>query len=279
MCDVLFTCDDSMQNHAFNITNDELKEAMIRINDPNNPDNKNGLITKIWGPPTWESFHAFQFNYPINPTEEDKINHMTYYEYLGKVLPCSFCRESYATFIAKDGDCPLTMDVMKSRETLTRWGHALHDRVNKKLGVDYLVTYEELCYKYEPYRAKCTKTGNGCVMPANYKAKSYQHADIKRAPVIDKKYADVLIEHAATLELTNYNNILDKTKSLIRNTKEWMVRDIYCKKMIKSMRVNGMSSLDENGLPSKDEMILISMLCSNLSREQLDDIYEKIIKK
>jgi len=32
----------------------------------------NGLITKIWGPPTWDCLHSFTFGYPVHPTDEQK---------------------------------------------------------------------------------------------------------------------------------------------------------------------------------------------------------------
>ena len=55
----------------------------------------NGLLTKIWGPPLWESFHAITFGYPMEPDEEIKNNYKQWLISLGDVLPCSYCRNSY----------------------------------------------------------------------------------------------------------------------------------------------------------------------------------------
>jgi len=272
MSDPIITCGDTYNMHIFAITDQELKDSIRRAHDPNDPDSNNGLITKIWGPPAWDLFHAIQFGYPINPTPEQKDDYLNYFRFLGKVLPCIFCRNSYQEFIGSDGDCPLTIDVMKSRETLTRWGYSLHNRVNKKLGVEYGDTYEELCYKYESYRAKCTKTGKGCIMPLDQKSKSYQKAEIKRAPIIDQTYANLLIPHARTLNLTNYEKMLNHTKKLERNSEAWMIRDIMATKIIKHMRSNGISSLDESGLPSLHEMILFAILSTSLDQDKLDEI-------
>jgi hypothetical protein len=276
MSDPIVTCGDTYNMHIFTITDQQLKDAVRRAHDKSDPDSNNGLITKIWGSPCWETFHAVQFGYPIDPTDEQKNDYLNFFTFLGKVLPCIFCRNSYQEFTAPDGDCPLTLETMKSRETLTRWGHCLHDRVNKKLGVDYGVTYEELCYKYESYRAKCTKTGKGCIMPLDQKSKSYQNADIKRAPIIDASYAYLLIPHARTLNLSNYESMLDRTKNLERNSEAWMVRDIMATKIIKHMRSNGISSLDESGLPSLHEMILIALLSTSLEKDKLDEIAEMV---
>ena len=54
----------------------------------------NGMMTAIWGPALWHSLHTISFNYPVNPTEEDKIRYYKYFKYLGKVLPCKYCRDN-----------------------------------------------------------------------------------------------------------------------------------------------------------------------------------------
>lgn len=268
-----------MDGHrCINIDQIELRDAPLKANDPDNPDSNNGLITSIWGPHEWEAFHAKTFGYPIKPTDEQKLAYLQYFILEGDVLPCVFCRASYKKFI-NEGDTLLDMSVMESRETFTRWGFRIHNAVNKKLGVDYGDTYEELCYKYESYRAKCTKTEKGCLMPLDMKAKSYQKADIHRAPIIDKKYSLALSDHARTLGLGNYDSFVQYYSSLVRNTDEWGRRDCAARKVIKYMRKNGISSLDSNGLPSSYEMMLISMMSSTLEHEKLEEIFQRINTK
>lgn len=267
--------------HSINTTQcvlidpEDLKLAPIRTNDPNNPDSGNGLITSIWGPHEWESFHAKTFGYPIKPTDQQKQDYLRYFTSLGDVLPCIYCRTSYKQFIT-ESDTVLDLNAMTSRETLTKWGMRLHNRVNNKLGVDYGDTYEELCYKYESYRAKCTNSQKGCTMPLNIKAKSYQKADIHRAPIIDYKYSAILIPYAEQNGLLNYSNFLAYYSKLIRNSKEWTLRDCAARKVIKHMKKNGISSLDKNGMPSYHELVLISMLSSTLEKNKLDEIYNNI---
>ena len=31
-----------------------------------------GMLTSVWGPSMWHYLHTMSFNYPINPTKEDK---------------------------------------------------------------------------------------------------------------------------------------------------------------------------------------------------------------
>lgn len=263
-----------IKSHEFEITNLQLKEAYQKTHDPTDPDSNNGLITKIWGPPAWEFFHSIQFGYPINPTPQDKAEYKAFFTVLGNVLPCCFCKDSYGKFITED--VVLDDEALKSRESLTRWGHRLHNRVNQKLGIDYGVTYEELCYKYQSYRAKCTKTDKGCVMPLSLKSKSYQNADIRRAPIVDYAICYKLIPHSKTMGLPNYEAILEKTSKLKRNSKEWMRRDNICTKIIKYMRRNGISCLDDEGLPSMHEMMLLSMMSTNIEHNKLIEIASTI---
>jgi hypothetical protein len=265
------------RHNCINVDPNELKNAPLKTNNALDPDANNGLITSIWGPHEWESFHATTFGYPIKPTDEEKQNYLQYFTLKGSVLPCIFCRRSYTQFINdKTSDTLLNMDVMESRETLTRWGLRLHNAVNKKLGVNYGDTYEELCYKYESYRAKCTKTDKGCLMPLDMKAESYKKADIRRAPIIDKKYSIIVANHAKTLGLHNYNNFLEYYSSLVRNTREWGLRDCAARRIIKYMRTHGISSLDSNGLPSIHELMLMSMLSSTLDNEKLEELYIRL---
>ena len=59
------------------------------------------LITKIWGPSMWIALHSISFCYPINPTYEEKQNYKKFFELLGELLPCLYCKESYKQIIKK----------------------------------------------------------------------------------------------------------------------------------------------------------------------------------
>lgn len=114
---------------------------------------KNGLVTKIWGPPSWISLHCITYGYPENPTSEQKKNYKKYFQLIGDVLPCGACRSSYKKFIS-EGDTLLNNKVMKDRKSLTKWFIKVHNKVNKKLGIDYGATYKNVTQRYESYRAK-----------------------------------------------------------------------------------------------------------------------------
>ena len=37
-----------------------------------------GMLTSVWGPSMWHYLHTMSFNYPVNPTEDDKKNYMNF---------------------------------------------------------------------------------------------------------------------------------------------------------------------------------------------------------
>lgn len=269
-----FSFDDININ---SIKDEEINDAIKKLDDKNNPDSNNGLITSIWGEHAWEYAHSVTFNYPIEPSEEDIKIYYNFFIYFGKTLPCGLCVISYNDFVS-NGETKLTKDKLKSRATLVKWFYDIHNRVNKKLGIDYGVSFGELCYKYESYRARCDPSGVGCRMPLDDKAMSYQKAEIRRSQIISKDYAKLLIPYAKKLGFEKYEEYLDFFSSIKRNSKEWLERDRMCRKIIRYIRKFGINVIGYNDLPLKCELLLNSMLSSSLCKEK-HDIIEENIKK
>jgi len=116
---------------------------------------------------------------------------------VGSVLPCKYCRESYKGFLSI-GNTKLTDEVMENRESLTKWFYYIHEAVNKKLDIDYGVSYNDVVKKFESYRATCGKTNKykGCITPLNKKANSYKNAELKESPIIPVNLANQFIDYA-----------------------------------------------------------------------------------
>jgi hypothetical protein len=259
------------------ITQDDINNAIHKTMDKTNPDSNNGMITSIWGPHAWEYAHSVSFNYPIEPTDEDKKIYYNFFILFGETLPCGLCVKSYRNFIS-EGDTKLTMDIFTSRKTLTKWLFEIHNKVNQKLGVDYKETYGELCYKYESYRAKCDPIGMGCRMPLDDKAKSYQKSEIRRAPVINIEYSKQLISYAKMIDFDNYEKFLTYFSSLERNSDEWLERDRLCRKIINHIRKFGLNPTGFKGLPLKCELVLNSMLSTSISIDRRNKIINRLKK-
>ena len=131
-----------------------------------NYNDKNGMLTSIWGPSLWHFLHTMSFNYPVKPTKEDKKNYRKFIKQLRFVLPCGKCRKNLRTNFKK---LPPTKKVFKNRETFSKWIFNLHELVNKMLNKKSGLTYKKVRYRYEHFRARCkTKKKNtelGCANP------------------------------------------------------------------------------------------------------------------
>ena len=112
-----------------------------------------GMVTKIWGPIAWTFLHTMSFNYPINPTPEDKKNYRNYVLNLQYILPCKYCRINLTNNFKKK---PLKMCDMANRETFSRYIYELHETVNKMLHKKSNLTYCDVRERYEHFRSRCT---------------------------------------------------------------------------------------------------------------------------
>ena len=112
-----------------------------------------GMVTKIWGPVAWTLLHTISFNYPVNPTLEQKHQYRDFILSLQNVLPCGTCRKNLVTNFKQ---LPLTMDDMENRETFSRYIYNLHELVNRMLKKKSGLTYCDVRERYEHFRARCT---------------------------------------------------------------------------------------------------------------------------
>jgi hypothetical protein len=113
-----------------------------------------GFLTSVWGPAVWHSLHTMSFNYPVNPTQEDKKHYRDFVLSLQHVLPCKYCRQNLKTNLKQ---LPLTMDCMKDRDSFSRYIYELHELVNRMLKKKSNLTYCDVRERYEHFRARCTE--------------------------------------------------------------------------------------------------------------------------
>ena len=96
----------------------------------------------IWGPPAWLFLHSITFNYPKNPSENDKNNYNTFFNSLKYVIPSPICKEHYAKNLLK---LPIRLN---TRDDLIRWLIDIHNSVNKSNNKPVL-SYQEVYDKYD----------------------------------------------------------------------------------------------------------------------------------
>jgi len=112
-----------------------------------------GMITSVWGPPLWHYLHTMSFNYPVNPSAEEKKHYMHFVESLQYVLPCKYCRMNLKNNFKQ---LPLKMCNMKNRETFSRYVYNLHELVNRMLHKKSNLSYCDVRERYEHFRSRCT---------------------------------------------------------------------------------------------------------------------------
>ena len=140
------------------------------VNDSQGDYSKNGMQTRVWGPAGWVFLHCIAQNYPEQPNLEQREHYRSFFRLVGTVLPCRYCRESYQQFI-NEPDTLLDDKVMQNRTTFSKWLYNVHNKINKKLGINDPITFKQVTDKYESFRSKCTKSEplkviHGCTNPS-----------------------------------------------------------------------------------------------------------------
>ena len=130
-------------------------------------ESNDGMLTTVWGPSMWHTLHTMSFNYPVNPTADDKHKYRNYVLSLKYVLPCGKCRKNIRKNFKK---LPLTMKHMKNRATFSKYMYDLHEVVNTMLKKKSGLSYEDVRERYEHFRSRCTiqvqpTVEKGCVKP------------------------------------------------------------------------------------------------------------------
>jgi hypothetical protein len=114
-----------------------------------------GMLTSVWGPSMWHYLHTMSFNYPANPTCDEKQQYRNFVLSLKNVLPCGKCRANLCNNFKK---LPLKMAHMANRETFSKYIFNLHELINKMLGKKSGLTYNQVRERYEHFRARCAKS-------------------------------------------------------------------------------------------------------------------------
>lgn len=89
------------------------------------------MLPEIWGKHAWNFIHLTIFGYPVNPSQQDKINYFNFFNDLQFVLPCDKCRFNLSQHLKK---IPLTNEILSDRSLFIKWGIDLHNMVNYYTG-------------------------------------------------------------------------------------------------------------------------------------------------
>ena len=180
-----------------------------------------GMQTRVWGPGGWLFLHSIAQNYPWEPDTQKKEEYLQFFRLVGNVLPCRYCRESYQDFIKQSGT-ELNFSVMKDRKTLTTLLYNIHNKINKKLGINCDLTLKQVWEKYESFRSKCTKSPEivekikkGCTDPLKGLRKRCV-MDIVNTDADGKPISKVNFNFGKTVKVKKRNTIRLQKRNLIR---------------------------------------------------------------
>lgn len=106
------------------------------------------ITPEIWGPYGWKFIHMVALAYPLNPTEEDKLNYYNFFKSISNILPCHLCSDHYKTNLKK---YPLNDEILSTRENIVKWTIDMHNEVNisnNKKVYDYITAIKLINNNY-----------------------------------------------------------------------------------------------------------------------------------
>ena len=125
-------------------------QNIFNIDDYNS---SNGMNPKIWGPALWFVLHIISFNYPVNPSKNDKKNYFIFLKSLENILPCKSCRDNL-----KDHLKNIDMNIFDNRDTFSHFIYDLHNLVNHTLNKQKYSLYKSVKHTYQYFRYSDDKT-------------------------------------------------------------------------------------------------------------------------
>ena len=111
------------------------------------------LDPKIWGPHYWFFIHTVAMTYPIRP---NAVTKKKYYEFIQN-LPLFIPIESISGEFSKLIDKYPVMPYLDNRESLIRWTHFIHNKINQKLEKPQISLSEFYVKYYEEYKSQNIK--------------------------------------------------------------------------------------------------------------------------
>jgi hypothetical protein len=108
------------------------------------------LDPKIWGPHYWFFLHTLALTYPETPNEVIKKKFYDFYQNLPIFIPISEIGNNFSKFLDK---YPVT-PYLDSRQSLVRWTHFIHNKINNALNLKELNLEQALSAYYENYKPK-----------------------------------------------------------------------------------------------------------------------------
>ena len=122
------------------------------------------LDSKVWGPHYWFVFHTIALNYPLYPNETSKKKYYDFIQNIPLFIPNNNMGYLFSELLDK---YPVT-PYLDSRESMIKWFHFIHNKVNISLNIPEKSMQESLHDYYKNYEPIETKIKNDIVKREHY---------------------------------------------------------------------------------------------------------------
>jgi hypothetical protein len=120
---------------------------------PSLKNNNLRLDPNVWGPHYWFFLHTIALSYPHHP---NTVTKKKYYELINN-MPLFIPVESMGNDFSKLLDEYPVTAYLDSRESLIKWMHFIHNKINEKLEKPKITINEFYLRYYEEYKPKDLK--------------------------------------------------------------------------------------------------------------------------
>ena len=106
------------------------------------------LDSNIWGPHYWFFMHTAALSYPVTPNDTIKKKYYEFFHNFPLFMPDQKMAASFSDLLETQPVSPY----LDSKDSLVRWTHFIHNKINKKLEKDQISLgkfYTEYHKQYE----------------------------------------------------------------------------------------------------------------------------------
>jgi hypothetical protein len=111
------------------------------------------LDSKIWGPHYWFFLHTAAMTYPVTPNDTVKKKFYEFIQNFPLFIPDPKISASFTTIL----DTYPVSPYLDSKDSLVRWTHFIHNKVNKKLEKDVISIEKFYTSYYKQYETTSEK--------------------------------------------------------------------------------------------------------------------------
>ncbi len=108
---------------------------------------------EIWGPHYWFFLYTIALSYPLNPNDVSKRKYYDFIQNLPLFMPVPDIGNTFSQFLDR---YPIT-PYLDSRESMIKWVHFIHNKINVYLGKPELTYHEAMDKYYQNYKLKDIK--------------------------------------------------------------------------------------------------------------------------